>query len=250
MPKIPKKRGEDVEHGRRIPRRRSKKTKQARANFDRSQAYLIDDAIAILKRPEVNFARFDQTIEVVLRLGVDPRKSEQLVRGALVLPHGTGKSSRVLVFAKGEKATEAQEAGADFVGGEELVEKIQTENWLEFDKAIATPDMMRHVGRIGKLLGPRGLMPSPKVGTVTFEVGSAVREQKAGKIEFRVDKAGIVHAPIGKISFSVQQIRENFQSLIDIVMRQKPPTAKGVYMRKANVCLTQSPSVRLDVSSF
>ncbi len=249
MPKIPKKRGER-EHGRRIAPHRGRKMQAARELIDREKQYDLDEAIELLQRPELNFARFDQTLDVTLQLGVDPRKSDQMVRGAVVLPHGTGKTARVLVFAKGEKETEAKEAGADFVGGEELVERIQKENWLDFDSAIATPDMMRHVGRIGKVLGPRGLMPSPKVGTVTFDVGNAVRELKAGRVEFRVEKAGIVHAPVGKISFGTDKLRDNLLALVGLVLRMKPSTAKGVYLRKASVSLTQSPGIRLDVSAL
>lgn len=249
MPKIPKKRGER-EHGRRIARHRGRKTMAARELIDREKHYDLDEAIELLQRPELNFARFDQTLDVTLQLGVDPRKSDQMVRGAVVLPHGTGKTARVLVFAKGEKEAEAKEAGADFVGGEELVERIQKENWLDFDSAIATPDMMRHVGRIGKVLGPRGLMPSPKVGTVTFDVANAVRELKAGRVEFRVEKAGIVHAPVGKISFGTEKLRDNLLALVGLVLRLKPSTAKGVYLRKASVSLTQSPGIRLDVATL
>lgn len=249
MPKIPKKRG-DRERGKRIPRRRGRKTQAARELIDRNKLYEVDEALALLQEPTLNFARFDQTVEVSMQLGVDPRKSDQMVRGAVVLPHGTGKDTRVLVFAKGEKITEAEEAGADVVGGEELVEKIQNEGWLEFDSAIATPDMMRHVGRIGKLLGPRGLMPSPKVGTVTFDVANAVRELKAGRVEFRVEKSGIIHAPVGKISFGTEKLHSNLLALVGAVMRLKPSSAKGVYMRKASITLTQSPGVRLDVSQL
>lgn len=249
MPKIPKKRSER-EHGRRIPRVRGKKTLKARQMIDHNKSYALSEGLDLLQKPEVNFVRFDQTVDVALQLGVDPRKSEQMVRGAVVLPHGTGKIARVLVFAQGEKQAEAQEAGADFVGGEDLVNKIQKENWLDFDCAIATPDMMRHVGRIGKVLGPRGLMPSPKVGTVTFDVANAVRELKAGRVEFRVDKAGIVHAPVGKISFGTEKLRDNLLALFDLVQRMKPSSSKGVYMQKVSVSLTQSPSVRLDVADL
>lgn len=246
MPKIPKKRG-DAEKGRRIPKVRGKRLEEARKTFDRTLLYDVDQAFSILNKPEVKSAKFTQTVEVALVLGVDPRKSDQMVRGAVVLPNGTGKTVRLLVFAKGEKAVEAQEAGADIIGNEETVLKIQKEGWMEFDKVIATPDMMRHVGRIGKILGPRGMMPSPKVGTVTFEVANAVKEQKAGKIAFRVDKAGIVHAPIGRVDFSPEKLKENLLALVSAVMHLRPQTAKGVYLRKATLSLTQSPSVRLDV---
>lgn len=249
MPKIPKKRG-GREHGQRIPRIRGRKILAARQLIDSTKLYATSEALDLLQKPEVNFVKFDQTLDVAMQLGVDPRKSEQMVRGAVVLPHGTGKVARVLVFAQGEKLAEAQEAGADFVGGEDLVDKIQKENWLEFDNAIATPDMMRHVGRIGKVLGPRGLMPSPKVGTVTFDVASAVRELKAGRVEFRVDKAGIIHAPIGKISFGTAKLRDNLLALVDLVLRMKPSSSKGVYLQKVSLALTQSPSVRLDIADL
>ncbi|MCB9637412.1 MAG: 50S ribosomal protein L1 [Myxococcales bacterium] len=251
MPRIPKKReGSTREKGKRIPHQRGKKSQAARELLEVGRLYALDEALELLKKPEFNFARFDQSVDVAVQLGVDPRKSDQMVRGAVVLPNGTGKTVRIAVFAKGEKAKEAEEAGADIVGGEELVEKIRTENWLDFDKAIATPDMMRHVGLIGKLLGPRGLMPSPKVGTVTFDVGNAVREQKSGKIEFRVDKAGIVHSTVGKSSFSAEQLRGNILAIFDTIMRAKPQTSKGVYLQKASISLTQSPGVTLDVASI
>lgn len=249
MPKIPKKRGER-ESGRRIPRHRGRKIKAAREGFDRMQHFSSEEALELILKPENAFASFDQTLSVALQLGVDPRKSDQMVRGAVVLPHGTGKTARVLVFAKGEKEAEAKEAGADFVGGEDIVAKIQNEGWLDFDKAIATPDMMRHVGRIGKLLGPRGLMPSPKVGTVTFDVATAVSELKAGKVEFRVEKAGIIHAPLGKQSFGAEKLQENLHMLVRTIMRMKPQTSKGIYLRKASISLTQGPGVRLDVSAL
>ncbi len=249
MPKIPKKRG-DAEKGRRIPKRRGKRIRKARESFDRTHLYQIDEAFEILSRPEIKAANFVQTVEATLMLGVDPRKSDQMVRGAVVLPHGTGKSVRVLVFAKGEKAVEAEEAGADYIGSEETVQKIQKEGWMDFDKVIATPDMMRHVGRIGKILGPRGMMPSPKVGTVTFDIANAVKEQKAGKITFRVDKAGIIHAPIGRADFETNQLKENLLALVAAVIRLKPQTAKGVYLKRASLALTQSPGVRLDVAAL
>ncbi len=249
MAKIPKKRG-NAKRARRIPHRRGKKILEARKLIDRSRFYSLDEAFELIKNPKIAFANFDQTVDVAVNLGVDPRKSDQNVRGAVVLPHGTGKKVKVLVFAKGEKEIEAKEAGADIVGGEELVEKIQKENWLDFDKAIATPDMMRHVGRIGKILGPRGLMPSPKVGTVTFDVAKAVKEMKAGKIEFRVDKGGIIHAPIGKLSFGSEKLRENLLALIETILRLKPPSTKGVYLKKATLSLTQGPGIKLDVNEL
>jgi large subunit ribosomal protein L1 len=249
MPKIPKKRGE-AEKGRRIPRRRGKKIRAARSGFDRMTRYTVEEALDLLQKPENNFARFDQTVEVAVRLGVDPRKSDQMVRSAVVLPHGTGRSVRVLAFAKGEKIQEAEEAGADYVGGEELVTKIQKEGWLEFDKTVATPDMMRVVGRIGKILGTRGLMPNPKVGTVTLNIGQAARELKTGKVEFRVEKAGIVHVPLGKLSFGSQKLQENLLALIETILRLKPQTSKGVYLKGASLSTTQGPGIRLDVAEL
>jgi large subunit ribosomal protein L1 len=193
-------------------------------------------------------AKFNETLEMAVRLGVDPRKADQMVRGTVALPHGTGKTVRVLVIAKGEKEKEAQEAGADYVGGDDLVEKIQ-QGWLEFDRAIATPDVMGQVGKLGKILGPRGLMPNPKTGTVTFDVGRAVKEFKAGKIEYRVDKAGIIHVPFGKTSFSEDQLTENATALLEALIRAKPPTSKGKYVKKISVSSTMGPSVQVDVSA-
>lgn len=216
----------------------------ARAKVDRTVAYNIAEAIGLVK--DASFAKFDETVDVCVRLGVDPRKADQMVRGAVVLPNGLGKTIRVLVFAKGEKALEAQEAGADFVGGDDLVEKIK-EGWFEFDTAIATPDMMGTVGKIGRVLGPRGLMPNPKVGTVTFEVGRAVNEAKSGKIEYRVEKAGIVHAPVGKVSFDADKLQENLLSLVDALIKAKPSTAKGTYLRKISVSSTMGPGVAIDI---
>jgi len=190
--------------------------------------------------------KFDETVELAVKLGVDPRQADQNVRGTVVLPHGRGKAVRVVVFAKGEKAKEASEAGADHVGAEELAKKIQDEQWLEFDTAIATPDMMGAVGRLGKILGPRGLMPNPKVGTVTFEVGKAVREVKAGKVEFRVEKAGIVHVPIGKRSFGAEKLLANAQALLTSLLRAKPAASKGNYVQSIAVATTMGPSVRID----
>jgi large subunit ribosomal protein L1 len=250
MARIPKKReGCLREKGKRISQPRGKKSEAARALIEAGKVYTLEESLALLKKPEFNFTRFDQSVDIAIQLGVDPRKADQMVRGAVVLPHGTGRTVRIAVFAKGEKAKEAEAAGADVVGGEELVQRIQNEGWLDFDKAIATPDMMRHVGLIGKILGPRGLMPSPKVGTVTFEVANAVQELKSGKIEFRVDKAGIVHAPVGKASFAEEKIRENILTFFDTLLRAKPQTSKGVYLQKASVSLTQSPGIRLDVAA-
>jgi large subunit ribosomal protein L1 len=224
--------------------KRSKRYREALRLVDRSRRYSLAEAVALaLRGPR---AKFDETVEMAVRLAVDPRQADQNVRGAVVLPHGTGKSPRVLVFAKGEKAKEAEAAGADFVGAEELVKRIQDENWLEFDKVVATPDMMSQVGRLGKILGPRGLMPNPKVGTVTMDVGRTVREIKAGKVEFRVDKAGVVHVPIGKVSFGPDKLVENARAVLGAVMRAKPASAKGNYLRSIAVSTTMGPGVKVD----
>lgn len=223
----------------------AKKAKEASAKVDRSRTYLLNDALDLVK--STSFAKFDETVDVAVRLGVDPRHADQMVRGAVVLPNGLGKDVRVLVFAKGEKEREARDAGADYVGGDDLVAKIQ-EGWFEFDTAIATPDMMGVVGKIGKLLGPRGLMPNPKVGTVTFDVGRAVTESKSGKIEFRVEKAGIVHAPVGKVSFDPEKLKGNLLALVDALIKAKPSAAKGTYLKKISISSTMGPGVPLDVS--
>lgn len=227
--------------------RTGKHLKTARAKVDRSVAYPIGEAIALVK--ESAYAKFDETVDVSVRLGVDPRKADQMVRGAVVLPNGLGKTVRVLVFAKGEKAQEATAAGADFVGADDLVAKIQG-GWFDFDTAIATPDMMGTVGKIGRLLGPRGLMPNPKVGTVTFDLGRAVTEAKSGKIEYRVEKAGIVHAPVGKVSFEQQKLQENIISLVDALMKAKPSTSKGSYLKKVCISSTMGPGVVVDVPAL
>ncbi|BCA80474.1 50S ribosomal protein L1 [Desulfuromonas sp. AOP6] len=224
-----------------------KKHTQAKAKIDRTNAYPIEEALALVK--ETSFAKFDETVDVSIRLGVDPRKADQMVRGAVVLPNGLGKTVRVLVFAKGEKAQEATTAGADYVGADDLVAKIQ-EGWYDFDTAIATPDMMGTVGKIGKLLGPRGLMPNPKVGTVTFDVGRAVTEAKSGKIEYRVEKAGIVHAPVGKVSFDVEKLKENVVSLVDALVKAKPATSKGTYLKKVSISSTMGPGLNVDVTAL
>jgi large subunit ribosomal protein L1 len=226
--------------------RRGKNYRNMMTLVDRTKHYELAAAVELVQK--VKFAKFDESVEIALNLGVNPRHADQMVRGAVVYPHGLGKTVRVAVFAKGDKETEAREAGADFVGGEELVKKIQTENWLEFDKAIATPDMMGLVGRIGRLLGPRGLMPNPKVGTVTFEISKAVKEMKAGRVEFRVDKAGIVHAPVGKISFSQENLLGNIHALLDQIMRLKPASAKGVYLKAATLSSTMGPGIKLDTN--
>jgi len=224
-----------------------KQLKAAKTKVDRTLTYSIDEAIALVK--ETAYAKFDESVDVSVKLGVDPRKADQMVRGAVVLPNGLGKTIRVLVFAKGEKALEAQEAGADHVGGDDLVEKIKA-GWFDFDTAIATPDMMGTVGKIGKLLGPRGLMPNPKVGTVTFEIARAVNEAKSGKIEYRVEKAGIVHAPVGKASFDVEQLKGNVLTLMDALMKAKPSTAKGTYVKKVTISSTMGPGIGVDVPAL
>ena len=221
-----------------------KKQITAKSKVDRSQKYSLSDALELVK--EASYANFDETVDLTVRLGVDPRKADQMVRGAVVLPNGLGKSVRVLVFAKGEKAQEAEAAGADYVGGDDLVEKIQN-GWFEFDTAIATPDMMGVVGKIGRLLGPRGLMPNPKVGTVTFDVGRSVSEAKSGKVEYRAEKAGIIHAPVGKVSFDVESLQGNIVALMDALIKAKPSTAKGTYLRKISVSSTMGPGVQIDV---
>lgn len=225
----------------------AKKLKEAKAKIDRSRTYSLEEAIALVK--EAAYAKFDETVEIAVRLGVDPRKADQMVRGAVVLPNGLGKTVRVLVFAKGEKAQEAQAAGADFVGADDLVAKIQ-EGWFDFDTAIATPDMMGTVGKIGKLLGPRGLMPNPKVGTVTFDIGRAVSEAKSGKVEYRVEKAGIIHAPLGKVSFDVEKIKGNLMAVMDALVKAKPSTAKGTYLKKISISSTMGPGVNIDVPTL
>lgn len=224
-----------------------KQLKSSKDKVDRNKMYQVDEALTLVK--ETAFAKFDESVDVSIRLGVDPRKADQMVRGAVVLPNGLGKTIRVLVFAKGEKALEAQQAGADHVGGDDLVEKIKG-GWFDFDTAIATPDMMGTVGKIGKLLGPRGLMPNPKVGTVTFELARAVDEAKSGKIEYRVEKAGIVHAPVGKVSFDVEKLKGNLLSLVDALMKAKPSTAKGTYLKKVTISATMGPGVNIDVPAL
>jgi len=225
----------------------SKRFKASSETVDREQAYSLEDAIGILK--EWQDAKFDESVELAINLGVDPKHADQMVRGALVLPNGVGKTNRVLVFAKGEKEKEATDAGADFVGGEDLAKKIQDEGWLEFDRVIATPDMMSVVGRLGKVLGPRGIMPNPKLGTVTMDVGTAVSEQKAGKLEYRVDKSGIIHVAIGKKSFEADKLMQNATALIDVVVKAKPATAKGIYVKKISLTTTMGPGIRIDPAS-
>ncbi len=224
-----------------------KKIELARQKVDKTKEYSLEDAVKLLK--EVSFAKFDETVELAVNLGVDPKKSDQMVRGSVLLPHGTGKSVKVLVFAKGEKEKEAREAGADYVGAEDLVEKIQA-GWLDFDKVVATPDVMGMVGKLGKILGPRGLMPNPKTGTVTFDVAKAVKELKAGKVEYMVDKAGIVHVPVGKISFENDKIIENIRTVINSILKAKPATSKGKYLKKVSLSSTMGPGIKLDVDGI
>jgi large subunit ribosomal protein L1 len=222
----------------------TKREKAAGSVYDREKAHGVEEAIGILEK--LPRAKFDETVDLSLRLGVDPKHADQMVRGAVVLPHGIGKTVRVVVFAKGEKDKEAREAGADVVGAEDLVERVQG-GWLEFDSAIATPDLMGQVGRLGKVLGPRGLMPNPKLGTVTFDIGRAVREAKAGKVEFRVDKAGNVHVPVGKRSFNQTQLSVNALALLEAIIRAKPSASKGQYLRTVTVSSTMGPAIKVDV---
>src|SRR5204863_3163174 len=221
---------------------------QAASKQVEARPYPLEEAIPLLQK--IKYAKFDETVEVHMRLGVDPKHADQMVRGTVVMPNGLGKSKKVLVIAGADRQKEAQDAGADIVGGEEIVTKIQTEGWTDFDAVIATPDMMRSVGKLGKVLGPRGLMPNPKTGTVTVEVAKAIKEIKAGKVEFRVDKTGNLHAPVGKVSFSAEKLVENASSLIQAVLRAKPAAAKGKYVKTATVCSTMSPGVALDVVAF
>ena len=226
----------------------SKAYRSASEKVDRTKQYPLTEAVALTK--SVAKAKFDETVELAVRIGVDPRKADQNIRGTVLLPHGTGRTVRVAVFAKGEKAKEAETAGADVVGGEELVKRISEEGWLEFDKAVATPDMMGLVGRLGKVLGPRGLMPNPKVGTVTMDVGRAVQELKGGKVEFRVDKAGNVHVPVGKVSFEEQKLLDNASAVIDSIIKAKPASAKGTYLLRVAVSSTMGPGVRVDPTAI
>ena len=227
---------------------RSGKKYQSAAKQVEARPYSLQDAIPLVQK--IKYAKFDETIEVHMRLGVDPKHADQMVRGTVVLPNGLGKSKKVVVIAGGDKQREAQEAGADIVGGDDIVQKIQTENWTDYDAVIATPDMMRSVGRLGKILGPRGLMPNPKTGTVTVDVGKAVKEIKAGKVEFRVDKTGVIHAPVGKIGFATDKLVENASTLIQAVVRAKPSAAKGKYVRSVTLCSTMGPGVHLDVAEY
>lgn len=224
--------------------KRGKKYLEKLKIYDKDKRYPLDEAVPLVK--QLGFAGFDESVDIAVRLGVDPKHADQMVRGAVVLPHGIGKSVKVLALTKGEKEKEAEEAGADFVGLDEFVEKIQ-QGWLDFDKVVATPDVMSSVGKLGKILGPRGLMPNPKVGTVTFDIGKAIKELKAGRVEFRVDKAGIVHAPVGRKSFEDDKIKENIKALVSELMRLKPASSKGTYLKSINLSTTMSPSVKIDI---
>jgi large subunit ribosomal protein L1 len=227
-----------------------KKFRAASEKVDRRKRYTVEEGFQVLKDTvATRGTKFDQTVDVALRLGVDPKHADQMVRGAVVLPHGTGKTKRVAVFSKGEKQKEAEDAGADVVGAEDLAKRVE-EGWMEFDTVVATPDMMGIVGRLGKVLGPRGLMPNPKVGTVTMDVARAVREAKGGKVEFRVEKAGIIHAPLGKASFAPEKLRENFYALVDLVMKLKPTAAKGVYLRGVALSTTMGPGIKIDTAEI
>jgi len=224
-----------------------KKYTEALKKVDRTKRYDLEEGVKLLV--DAAYAKFDEGVDVAVRLGVDPKKPDQMVRGTAVLPHGTGKKVKVLVFAKGQKEKEAQDAGADYVGAEDLIEKI-SKGWLDFDKAIATPDMMGAVSKLGKTLGPRGLMPNPKVGTVTFDLGKAVKEIKAGKVEFKVEKAGIIHIPVGKVSFGFDRLLENARTVLEVIIRAKPPTSKGIYIRSIALSTTMGPGVKIDPFSI
>ena len=228
-------------------KKHGKKYRSALEKIDASKKYDLEGGVAKVK--EIAFAKFDETVELTVWLGVDPRKADQLVRGTIVLPHGLGKSKTVLVIAQGDKVKEAEEAGADIVGGEDVVTRIKG-GWTDFDAVIATPDMMRLVGALGKILGPRGLMPNPKTGTVTFDVANAVKETKAGKVEYRVDKTGVIHVGVGKVSFEADKLRDNAKALLDAIVKAKPATAKGKYVKKVNLASTMSPGVLLEEAAF
>jgi large subunit ribosomal protein L1 len=226
---------------------KGKKIKAAKEKIERIRDYSLDEAIRIVK--ESSYAKFDETVDLAFNLGIDPKKSDQMVKGSVVLPHGIGKKVKVLVFAKGEKEKEAADAGADIIGAEDLVEKI-SKGWLDFDKTVATPDMMGLVGKLGKILGPRGLMPNPKLGTVTFDISRAVKEIKAGKVEYKAEKAGIIHVSIGKVSFDNQKLFDNARAVVDSVVRAKPATSKGKYLKKISISSTMGPGVTVDIASL
>ena len=226
--------------------KKGKKLQEAAKLVDRATLYSVEEAIALAQKTST--VNFDATVEVAFKLGIDTRKNDQQIRGAVVLPHGTGKTQKVLVFAKGEKAKEAQAAGADYVGDADMVAKIQ-QGWFDFDVIVATPDMMGEVGKLGRVLGPKGLMPNPKTGTVTFDVTKAIEEIKAGKVEYRAEKAGIIHAPIGKVSFDTEKLVENFLAVFDVVQKAKPAAAKGTYMKSVNVTTTMGPAIKVDAAN-
>jgi len=226
---------------------RGKKYQEAAKLVDRTKTYDIEEAISLVK--EVASAKFDETVEVAFRLGVDPKKADENIRGAVVLPHGTGKTQRVLVFAKGEKIKEAEEAGADYIGDQEIINKIN-QGWFDFDVVVATPDMMAEVGKLGRVLGPKGLMPNPKTGTVTFEVEKAVNDIKAGKVEYRVDKSSNLHVPIGKVSFEDEKLTENFATIMDTIVKAKPQSSKGTYLRTVVVTSTMGPGIKIDTAPY
>ena len=228
--------------------KRGKKYQDAVKSFDKANQYDVAEAISLVKKNAT--AKFDETIELHIRTGCDGRHAEQQIRGAVVLPHGTGKTVRVLVFAKGDKANEAEAAGADYVGGEELIPKIQNDGWFEFDVVVATPDMMGVVGRLGRVLGPKGLMPNPKAGTVTMDVTKAINEIKAGKIEYRLDKTNIVHVPVGKVSFTEEQLADNFQAIMDAIVKAKPSSLKGTYLKNITLASTMGPGVKVNTSKY
>ncbi|SKC92705.1 50S ribosomal protein L1 [Maledivibacter halophilus] len=228
--------------------KRGKKYQESAKLVDRTKLYDPEEAIGLL--PEISKAKFDETVELHIRLGVDGRHADQQVRGAIVLPHGIGKSKKVLVFAKGDKVAEAQAEGADYVGGEEYVAKIQNENWLDFEAVVATPDMMGIVGRLGRVLGPKGLMPNPKSGTVTFDVGKAVKEIKAGKVEYRLDKSNIIHVPIGKVSFGKEKMLENFNTLMEAIIKARPASAKGTYLKNVTITSTMAPGIKINAAKI
>src|ERR1700690_4193629 len=230
-----------------MPRKSGKQYQAAQKQVE-AKDYLLEQAIPLIKK--IKYAKFDETVEVHMRLGVDPKHADQMVRGTVLMPNGLGKSKKVLVIAAGDKQIEARDAGADFVGGDDMVNKIQSEGWTDFDPVIATPDMMRSVVKLGKILGPRGLMPNPKTGTVTVDVAKAVKEVKAGKVEFRVDKTGIIHAPVGKTSFTPVKLVENASSLITAVLKAKPSVAKGKYVKSVTICSSMGPGVKLDVTPY
>src|ERR1700691_4348838 len=230
-----------------MARKQGKQYQSARKQVE-AKEYLLEEAVPLVQK--VKFAKFDETVEVHMRLGVDPKHADQMVRGTVVMPNGLGKSKKVLVIASGDKQREATEAGADLVGGDDMVAKIQNENWTDFDAVIATPDMMRSVGRLGKVLGPRGLMPNPKTGTVTTDVANAIREVKAGKVEFRVDKTGVIHVPFGKVSFASDKLLENANTLLQAVVKAKPAAAKGKYVKSVTICSTMGPGISLDTTPY